>query len=104
MDKDIKKVGVQKIKAWAVVSAERNDMDMNPYTILSLEPEPDIDGNRYKVRCSCKVHEGWHYLDSLAVFEKREEAVSWSEHNPSFKLIPCTITLDTPVRSKGKKK
>ena len=85
------------IKAWAV-KFDKQESGISCFCVL--EPEPNLDGEKYKVKCKCSAHskKGWHYLDSLAIFDKRKEAESWRESNKDFKVIPVEIKeLNTRV-------
>ncbi len=80
------------IKAWAVIWAFDYDA---PYAgqFITLTPEEDLDRGRLKVKCHCKLHKGWHYLDGLAVFEKKTEAKVYQNGVKDFKVVPLEIRI-----------
>ncbi len=82
----------QKIKAWAM-KFNKKESGLNELCVL--EPEPDLDGNKYRVKCKCKLHKklGFHYIDSLAIFERKKEAECWRENNKDFETVPVEICL-----------
>lgn len=56
--------------------------------ICSVEPI-----EKTKVKCRCKSHRGWHYIDSLAVFRDRKDAVAFMKDagSNSFRVKESSI-------------
>lgn len=82
------------IKAWAVIwrSETAREYGVKVGTILTTEPEPDLDGTRYTVQCTCHPR-GWHFISVLTLFEMKKEAVAWRKDNKGWQVVPVVITF-----------
>jgi hypothetical protein len=47
--------------------------------------------DRQKVNCKCKLHKGWHWASSLAIFESKKEAVAYRNSNEDFVVQRLTV-------------
>ena len=66
--------------------------------IIFVEPMPTLNTNsRYKVRCKCHAKKnkksGWHFIDSMAIFETKAEANAYWEKNKEWEVRLCEIIL-----------
>lgn len=85
------------IKAWAVVWTDKAATMYGVPSkdrIVTVEPQEQIKvpvkGNKNKYLTAT----------SLAIFQKRAEAVAFNQGNVDWNNVPCTITYDLPAKSK----
>lgn len=96
MTKNNKIAGRGEIKGWAVVWTEEARKDFGvpiKDKIISLEPREDADDERYRAKCRCHKT-GWHYLDGMAIFYRKSEAVAYRNRNGDFKVVKINIKLE----------
>lgn len=73
------------VKAWAVVWKEKGGgVPIGHPCCVGLD-------DKITVPCRCKTHDGWHWIDAMALFSSRLSASAYMERNKSFRIARVII-------------
>ena len=61
-------------------------------SIISIEPHDEIKAKTHNKG----FKKGYYLADSLAIFERKSEAVAFREGNTDWVVVPCFVSL-TPT-------
>jgi len=76
----------EKIKGWAVIWNKKAELyGAKENEIIYVEPEPDMNGKRYKYKGI--------YIDVLAIFPTKNWAECYRDKNKEWKVIRCEIII-----------